>query len=152
MTTIKATYTEPSKKCLWLVELTGVNRQKFCGKRGTILESCKQDYIRVKSSVDERRFTIASIDDVKDEDANFTYKRIKKLTMSADDISYQFSFGFGNEIYAETLQGLKKKIQEKLKYCAKHIKRAQKSEGKIMDLYKEFTEWGQIENAKRRNN
>ena len=40
----------------------------------------------------------------------------------------------------------------KCEECGEHIKRAQKSEGKIMDLYEEFNEWGQIENAKRRNN
>lgn len=135
--TVRTTFNIPSEKKLWLVEITGANRKKFCGKRGEVLKSEEQTLLRVESEVKRRRFLIASVDDVKEENANFTFRRIKQLGVSAEDISYQFSFGFDNEIYSETMEGLRKEIQKRLKNCREHIEKALSAETAIKQLIKE---------------
>ena len=137
-TTIKATYNEPSKECLWLVEVIGANRAKFCGERGNILKSKEQDYFSAEHAASRVKYLIASVDEVGEKDANFKFKRIVKLDVSAKDISYQFSFGWDNEIGAETLEELKKKIEERLKGCREHIVKAKKSEDAITRLLNGF--------------
>ena len=144
--TIKATYDIPSKKCLWLVEVIGVNRKKFCGKKGELLKKytdyhCQNyddSYWRAVHAAEEQKFLIASVDDVEEGDANFSFRKIKQFSMSTDDISYQFTFGFGNSIYAKTLDELEKEISKRLQNCRKHITQANKSEESITKLLNEF--------------
>ncbi len=145
-TTIKSTFDLPSKDNFWLIELIGVNEKKFSGKRGELLRrytdgSCTNyddSYMRVKHHLHKRRFTIASINFKDGIEPNFTFKKIRKFSMSPKDISYQFDFGFGNEIYAETLEELEKKIEERLKSCKRHIENSKKSRMALEKLLKEF--------------
>ena len=136
--TIKATYNEPSKECLWLVKVIGANRDKFCGERGNVLKSKEQDYFRAEHIASRMKYLIASVDEVEEKDANFKFERIVKLDVSSEDISYQFSFGWDNEIGAETIEELKKKIEERLKGCREHIEKAKNSEKAINKLLNGF--------------
>lgn len=65
--TIKATYELPSKKKLWLVKVTGVNRERFSGKNGLLRKytdsrcvTFDDTYYRVKNAVNDRRYMIAN--------------------------------------------------------------------------------------------
>lgn len=136
---ISGEFSLPSKKSLWLVKVIGVNREKFEGKRGNILQAKEQDYYRVEHALQYRKYLIAAVDDVDIKEANFIFEKIKKLSMSADDISYQFSFGFDNEIYAMTMKDLIKNVKDRLKGCKQHIKKAKKVGNSIQDLLTELS-------------
>ncbi|MBD3253119.1 hypothetical protein GF386_05280 [Candidatus Pacearchaeota archaeon] len=137
MVEIKGTWNPPSKKKLWLAKVTGVNRDKFCGKRGYVLKDKEQDYYRVQNYAYKNKYIIASVDATPKEEANVTFEKIKGFDLSEDDIYFMFRF-FGNEYGAENLEGVRKKLIEDLELCRKKIKDAQKAEVNFQKLIKEF--------------
>lgn len=151
--TITASIKTPSKKKFWFVKFTGVNKKKFCGKRGNLLSKYiynfsgfgnngyDDTYQRVLNFSNEAKYGIIAFDDKQDFSTyNLTFEKIKQLNIKQSEISYQFDFGWGNEFYAKTIEELEKKIKEKLKGCSEHIEKAKKSKIAISKLLKEFKE------------
>lgn len=130
---IKGTFNIPTKNKLWLVKLTGVNRKKFSGKRGYVLESKQQDYYRAEHYYYDNIYCITAIDNLNEENATCIYEKIKMFDMTEDDVSFQFSF-FGHEIGAKTLKELKKKVSDKLNQCNEHIEKAKKAKTSLEGL------------------
>ena len=150
---ITATIRTPSKKEFWLVKFTGVNKKKFCGKRGQLLSKYiynhngmgtygyDDSYQRVLNFSNEAKYGLIAFEDNQDfSNYNLTFEKIKQLSIKQEQISYQFDFGWGNEFTAKTMKELEQKIKEKLKNCDEHIKRAKKSKVAIFKLLKEFKE------------
>jgi hypothetical protein len=126
MVQIKADITLPTKDNLWLLRLTGVNRQKY--KRPS------QDMYRVEHYLYANTYVIAPIV----EEPNCTFDKLQEFTVSGEDISYQFTF-WGEEFGAKSIAELKDKVRERIKNCQKHIEKAQKAQTNLLELLAQLT-------------
>lgn len=137
MVEISGTWNPPSKGKLWLAEVIGVNRQKFCGKRGNILKEQQHNYYRAQDYASKNKYIIASINETLEKDANVTVKKIKEFSITEDDVYFMFRF-FGNEYSAENLEGVREKLVNELELCKKKIEESKKAEINLRKLMEEL--------------
>ena len=135
---ITATVSVPSDKKLWLLEITGVNQDKFYSpKTGVLLKRTANDYWFCSSECSKRKFYLASYDENEAKNYNWKFYKIKEMPFSEEDIAYNFRL-FGNEHYAPTMDALRELMQKEIVGCDHKIEQCLKAKEAFKVILKEL--------------